>query len=1255
MLKIFRWAGIIFIAIILMIAIAVTLFTERLIEFGASRALGRDMEITGSLDIDYSMVPTIHAEEIRIGNPDWSKHPNVLEAGALTASIDLRALFDGRLVLPAVSLTEPEMFLEKSVNGAVNWSVGNTTKEEKSAASRQATASEKNPSIPIINDLNIKNGKIVYIDHAENTELVTTIDALNGQLPLEKPVQLSANGQFEGQSYRLEVSAGPLKRLQVDVAPYPVKLDVITEAMQAHAEGTITAPMELDGVDVTMRLEGKALAALIPGEDVPALQEPFSIESRLSGNGDVWALSNIEGNLGVSSLRGDVLLDMSKKTPFIQANIKSRQLDVGFLKNLINGNPDKPDATPQRLPSMDMLKTVNALVHLESSEVIGTELPLDSFVLDLALENGVLVIDPFRLSVADGKLVAEIRLDASVPKPIGKIAMRFDDVPVLPLLDSFVETVDIDGIVDGQFTLGFSSDSIGNADGSVHYLAPKKGTSLTLKFDRVRNEQEWLLQVSADGTFRGALAQGSFTGQPFHLLTDLNAVMPVDLKLTLADTSAVLKGTVAELGKVLDVNASMSGPGTDRLSRITGIDLPELPNYKATGHVTRDHDTVKVEKLHARIGKSDLAGSAVVRNMHDEGKPSIGLDLASETLAYTDFDQLFGKGGESTDWLGQLDDLDANVEVAVERVIAPKQVVFRDIRLDGVLNDGLFKLKSMHFQVAGGKVAVTAEVRVDEMKGTDKKKSLRGIIKADVDNVHLAEALKPLGLGENMRGWLNADIDIALGPEAGKRTGKSTIQYNDGQGTDLAFTLSQTPSSTVLKGNGTFLREPFRLSGTADPLSHLVSEHRYAFDIDFKMLETSGEMAGSLREPLAFDGLKSSLKISGPNPRRAEPVVGFRLPELPPYRLKGNLLRQKDIWRFTDIKGTVGDSDLSGKIIVDNKKGKPYINADLHSNMLDFDDLSGIVGGTPGTEPGEVASPAQKKKAVALAKGSTVLPDQDFEFDALSEFNADVRYDADRIESDTVPLDDMTLSFSLKDGRLLVKPVVIGAAGGVVKANIRLVNKPGERPVRGEVELEVDSLRLGNITNKYGIADQSFGFISGQANFQTRGESVAKMLASIDGKASFMMSGGALDTLLVELGGFDGGEALLAWLGKDTAVKVRCAYIDASAQSGVLSLDTAIVDTTDTKFTMNGKVGFGKESLNLVLKAHPKDFSIFAFRTPLIIDGTFKTPNFHPSWGSLFARGAAAVALGAITPLAALLAMIEPGVGQSAFCPAEEK
>ncbi|MBA3597243.1 MAG: hypothetical protein H0W40_07685 [Methylibium sp.] len=56
---------------------------------------------------------------------------------------------------------------------------------------------------------------------------MTTVDALVGQLPQQKPVQVSANGQFEGEPYRLEASAGPLQRLQDDATPYPVKLTSI--------------------------------------------------------------------------------------------------------------------------------------------------------------------------------------------------------------------------------------------------------------------------------------------------------------------------------------------------------------------------------------------------------------------------------------------------------------------------------------------------------------------------------------------------------------------------------------------------------------------------------------------------------------------------------------------------------------------------------------------------------------------------------------------------------------------------------------------------------------------------------------------------------------------------------------------------------------------------------------------------------------------------------------------------------------------
>lgn len=85
-------------------------------------------------------------------------------------------------------------------------------------------------------------------------------------------------------------------------------------------------------------------------------------------------------------------------------------------------------------------------------------------------------------------------------------------------------------------------------------------------------------------------------------------------------------------------------------------------------------------------------------------------------------------------------------------------------------------------------------------------------------------------------------------------------------------------------------------------------------------------------------------------------------PSTPPYRLKGHLKHDGKVWSFANFSGRVGDSDLSGNIRVDTAPKRPFMKADLVSNLLDFDDLAGFIGGKPGTAPGETASTEQKSK-----------------------------------------------------------------------------------------------------------------------------------------------------------------------------------------------------------------------------------------------------------------------------------------------------
>ena len=85
------------------------------------------------------------------------------------------------------------------------------------------------------------------------------------------------------------------------------------------------------------------------------------------------------------------------------------------------------------------------------------------------------------------------------------------------------------------------------------------------------------------------------------------------------------------------------------------------------------------------------------------------------------------------------------------------------------------------------------------------------------------------------------------------------------------------------------------------------------------------------------------------------------MPSLPPYQLKGNLLRKGAAWQLIDFDGRVGDSDLTGDFLLDTGGARPFIKANLTSRILDFDDLGPLIGVTPDTGAGETASPSQEQ------------------------------------------------------------------------------------------------------------------------------------------------------------------------------------------------------------------------------------------------------------------------------------------------------
>ena len=473
------------------------------------------------------------------------------------------------------------------------------------------------------------------------------------------------------------------------------------------------------------------------------------------------------------------------------------------------------------------------------------------------------------------------------------------------------------------------------------------------------------------------------------------------------------------------------------------------------------------------------------------------------------------------------------------------------------------------------------------------------------------------------------DIDIEVASAQPKRTGAAPPIDIAGKGrwTGNPFTISGRAES------------PFELGNTTEP---------YRIDLRAVAGPTRAHARGKLIDPFALQDFTLQLALSGQNLEDLYPLIGIATPPTPPYKLDGRLVRKGDVWRYQDFKGVVGDSDLAGTANVTVGRARPLLEANLVSNRLDLDDLAGFLGAPPQTGGNESSNAELTALAAKLAAAPKLLPDTPYDLTKLRTMDADVRLKAHRINAPSMPIDDMDAHLKLNAGVLQLVPLNFGVAGGDIRSTIRMDARQSTISTRAQITAR--RLDLAKLFPDAKLTQDAVGRIGGDIAVTGTGNSIAGMLGTADGDIALGMGHGQISNLLMELAGIDIAEALKFMVTKDRKVPIRCAFGDFAVDNGVMQSRALAFDTEDTIIVGSGQVSLKEETLDLELRPRPKDRSILALRSPLVVGGTFKDPSFRPDFKRLGLRGAVAVVLGTIAPPAALLATLELGPGEDSGC-----
>lgn len=406
-----------------------------------------------------------------------------------------------------------------------------------------------------------------------------------------------------------------------------------------------------------------------------------------------------------------------------------------------------------------------------------------------------------------------------------------------------------------------------------------------------------------------------------------------------------------------------------------------------------------------------------------------------------------------------------------------------------------------------------------------------------------------------------------------------------------------------------------------------------------------------------FDGLEGApfeLRLEGRNLAELAPYLSLPLPDTPPYTLQGSLVVRNDIWTVDLRDGQVGQSDLKGRVAVDVNGEKPFIDADLTSDLLDLADFAEVLG-LPGTRP--AAEETGQEETREAAAPPRILPNAKLDVARLALGDADLNLQANEVRNPYLEISKLTLGLTLRGKVLKIDPLELTAPKGLLSATATIDGT--STPPQSNIVARLRNFELANqfppIAN--GTEPALQGPLQARLHVEGPGASIRELLQLGSGALTASLGSGRIDPLAVEALGVDFGQAL-GQLGDEDrhSIAIHCIVARLALEGGTARATALIMDTPDSRIDGEGSIDLAQEEMDLRLISHPKDVSIGAARTPITVTGPLAHPSIGVAPEGLIARGGAALALGVLlTPLAAILPFTEWGLEEENGCATAEQ
>lgn len=482
-----------------------------------SEALHRSFAINGDLSVVWQRDPDeggwrawlpwphVVAEDLTLGNPDWSKTAQMVSLRRVELRIAPLALLAQRLSIPRIDLTEPDAALQRLADGRANWTFKFDSKDSDAEPSSWTVE---------IGAIGFDKGHVTLDDQRLNTQLDLQVALLGkpiafseivgereaktiseqGAVPQAYAFGLKVKGQYHGEKLVGTGKMGGLLALQDARKPFPLQAQAQVGDTRVELRGTLTDPLNLGALDLRLTLAGSSLGNLYPLTGITLPDSPaYATDGRLSAKlrdpaGASYRYQDFNGKIGDSDIHGNLTYLASQPRPKLSGVLVSDQLLFRDLAPLIGADSnakqqarggESKQPTGKVLPveefRTERWRDMDADVEFTGKRIVhSTDLPFTDLYTHLLLDDGLLSLEPLRFGVAGGRLDAKVRLNGRSAPLEGQARLTARHVKLKQLLPSFEPLKTSLGELNGDADIAGRGHSVaallGSANGDLKML-----------------------------------------------------------------------------------------------------------------------------------------------------------------------------------------------------------------------------------------------------------------------------------------------------------------------------------------------------------------------------------------------------------------------------------------------------------------------------------------------------------------------------------------------------------------------------------------------------------------------------------------------------------------------------------------------------------------------------------------------------------------------------------------------------------------